>query len=142
MEYSASVWSPHTQKDTNCLERVQRRAARFVTGDYNRTSSVTSMMADLNWETLAERRAKAQVTLLYKITYELVDIPCRVYLTPQQTTSRGHDLRFFLPYCRTVTYKQSFFPTASRLWNQLPAQLVNIPDPEVFKRDLSAHTLL
>lgn len=44
MEYSASVWDPHLKKDKLELERAQRRAARFVTGDSQWSSSVTAMM--------------------------------------------------------------------------------------------------
>ena len=28
------VWDPYTTSDINKLERIQRRAARFITGDY------------------------------------------------------------------------------------------------------------
>ena len=56
MEYASCVWGPHTQRNVNKLEMVQRRAARFVKGDFDRTSSVTSMLADLRWNTLQERR--------------------------------------------------------------------------------------
>ena len=35
LEYSAVVWDPHLQKDIDQLERVQRRSARFITGDYS-----------------------------------------------------------------------------------------------------------
>jgi hypothetical protein len=38
------------------LESVQRRAARYVTKRYHNTSSVTSMLNDLNWNTLENRR--------------------------------------------------------------------------------------
>jgi hypothetical protein len=30
MEYGAIVWDPYTTVDTNKLERIHRRAARFV----------------------------------------------------------------------------------------------------------------
>ena len=36
LEYCSSVWDPYHQTDKATLERVQRRAARFVTGDYKR----------------------------------------------------------------------------------------------------------
>ena len=52
MEYASCVWDPYTTSNTRKLEMVQRRAARFVKGDYGRTSSVTSMMNELGWETL------------------------------------------------------------------------------------------
>ena len=36
------------------IERTQRQAARFVTsGNYSRYASVTQMLTDLNWPTLA-----------------------------------------------------------------------------------------
>ena len=37
LEYSSSVWDPHTQANIQKLEGVQRRAARFVTGNHNPT---------------------------------------------------------------------------------------------------------
>ena len=35
LEYSAVIWDPHLQKDIDQLERVQRRSASFITGDYS-----------------------------------------------------------------------------------------------------------
>ena len=50
LEYASTVWSPHTATDTK-LEAVQHRSARWATRDYQRTSSVTQMIKDLNWRT-------------------------------------------------------------------------------------------
>ena len=49
LEYSSSVWDPHSQDLINKLERVQRRAARFVVNDYSRHSSVSVMLNQLDW---------------------------------------------------------------------------------------------
>ena len=38
---SSSAWDPHTDRNTKKLEAVQRRAARFVTGDYLQAVSPT-----------------------------------------------------------------------------------------------------
>ena len=35
IEYACIIWEPVTQKNIRELEMVQRRAARFVTGDYS-----------------------------------------------------------------------------------------------------------
>jgi len=45
----AIVWDPYTTSDINKLERIQRRAARFITGDYKtrEEGSVTKMLNDL-----------------------------------------------------------------------------------------------
>jgi hypothetical protein len=56
LEYCSSVWSPHTQKQKNNIEKVQRRAARYVTNRYHNTSSVTSMIDHLQWKSLETRR--------------------------------------------------------------------------------------
>ena len=79
LEYAAIVWSPHTATDSTKFEAVQRRAARWATHDYQRTSSVTQMIKDLNWRSLEQRRIDSRLILMYKITYDLV-----AYL--QQTT--------------------------------------------------------
>ena len=47
------VWAPHTKCDTEKLEAVQRRAERFVMSDFNRTSSVTEILHNLNWNILS-----------------------------------------------------------------------------------------
>jgi len=38
LEHAATAWDPYTAKDIQQLERVQRRAARFVKKDYRHTS--------------------------------------------------------------------------------------------------------
>ena len=53
---------------------VQRRAARYITGRYHKTSSVTDMIGDLKLETLEERRTKTYLLMMYKITNGHVDI--------------------------------------------------------------------
>ena len=75
LEYASTVWSPHTDLDINKLDSVQRRAARWVTRDYQYTSSVSSMLQDLNWRTLDQRRIDSRLVLLYNVTYDLVAIP-------------------------------------------------------------------
>ena len=77
------------------IEMVQRRAARVVTNRYRNTSSVTSMNEHLEWESLEARRAKHQLTMLFKIIQVLVDTPANEYLTPASNRTRSqHSLKF------------------------------------------------
>ena len=66
LEYCAAVWDPHTNDLIYQLEAVQRRAARFVKNDYDRQSSVTTMMKELDWGTLADRRKIARLAVSTK----------------------------------------------------------------------------
>ena len=141
LEYACIIWDPVTQKNIREVEMVQRRAARFVTGDYRTTSSVSKMLDQLQWTTLQERRKRAKVIMLYRIVHHLVAIPSDTYLLPRgvSSTTRGHDTRFLLPYSRTQSHQQSFFPSAIRLWNDLPSSAVNASTVEGFKDSL--HTI-
>ena len=75
LEYCSPVWSPHHQNQVHKVEMVQRRAARFTTNRYRNTSSVSSMLDHLQWESLEARRSKIQLTLFYKVVHDLVVIP-------------------------------------------------------------------
>ena len=47
LEYGSSVWDPHADKLQEELEKVQNRAARFVTRNYvYETGSMTMMTVD------------------------------------------------------------------------------------------------
>jgi hypothetical protein len=58
MEYASSVWDPTNRKKIGNLEKVQKRAARFVFNNYkDRTPGcVTKMVESLKCEKLEERR--------------------------------------------------------------------------------------
>ena len=67
VEYAASVWDPHTKDQISSIEKIQRRAARVVSNDHRKTSSVSKMLKELDWPTLENRRKAARLTTLYKI---------------------------------------------------------------------------
>ena len=67
LEYAATAWDPYHLNNINSLEMVQRRSARFFTGNYNRTpGTVTGILSDLQWPTLQRRRQDARPYLLYR----------------------------------------------------------------------------
>ena len=56
LEYSSSVWDPYFKQDISAIEKVQRKGARFVTGNYSHRDSVSSMLDTLQWPPLQDRR--------------------------------------------------------------------------------------
>ena len=138
IEYCSSVWNPHTQELKHRLEMVQRRAARYTTNRYRNTSSVTSMLEHLQWETLESRRTKADITMLYKIVNDLVDIPASNLLTPSSTRTRSNHSQKFRHFSPSSDiFKFSYFPRTVRLWNTLPATVAEAPSLVSFKKELS-----
>ena len=75
LEYCSTVWDPYYQQEYTTVEKVQRRAARWVTGRYHNKSSVSDMIHYLGWRGLEQRRVDSRLCMLYKIRYDLVDIP-------------------------------------------------------------------
>ena len=133
IEYCSTVWSPHTNGYVSKVEMVQRRAARYVTNMYRNTSSVTSMLDHLDWESLEARRAKTQLTMLFKIK------PLRVedYLVPASTRTRSqHSLKFIQIPISSDYYKFSFFPRTICRWKTLLANVAEAPSLLSFKREL------
>ena len=67
LDYGSSVWDPPGVVLQEELESVQKRAARFVTGNYDyETGSMTGILGQLKWESLKKRRKDNRLILLYK----------------------------------------------------------------------------
>ena len=116
------------------------RAASFVKGDYDRTSSVTPMLNDLGWETLHQRRQQAKVVMLYRIVHGLVAVPPTPFLIQAAVTERrGQEI--LVPRLTVNTHKYSFIPSTIRIWNRLLHQVVSVPSIEAFKLLLQTSTM-
>jgi len=139
LEYASTEWDPHTQACIQQLETVQRRAARFVKGDYNTTSSTSQMITDLGWPSLLQRRQQAKLCMMYRIVHELIEIPLPQNLHLRSSTTRGHNLRFIVPFYCTYYLRHSFFPSSVRLWNTLLEQTASAPSLEAFKERLESN---
>ena len=139
LEYACSVWDPYLNEDINKIEKVQRRAARYVTNKYRNTSSVSNMIDNLNWRSLVDRRTDSRLTMLYKISHDKVAVPRTDRLIPPLRHSRyTHSLSYQIPSCRTQTWQQSFFPRTIKNWNSLPLNVVMSDTTESFKASVSA----
>ena len=108
VEYAATAWDPHTEKcqqDWDGSAKVW--SARYVSGDYNQTSSVTAMLTKLQWSSFASRRLQNRLIMLYRICFDLVDIDWQQYLCKSTSSTRGHGTRFSLP---NLVYQPSVLP--------------------------------
>ena len=130
----------HLKKDIDSLEKIQRRAARFVNNDFKYSSSPTQMMASLGWVPLAERRAKAKVKTVYKANNNILHIPICHFIKNKSSTRKSRDC-FTVPRSNTDVHLYSFYPDAIRLWNKLPLETKESPSLESFTKQLEKVTL-
>ena len=99
------------------------------------------MIADLGWESLAERRAKAKVAMTYEIMNGLVDIP-KTKFTESNCTNTRNQGKFLIPYCRINAYKYSFFLSAARLRIHMPVEIRSQLTITSFRSSLEAMKLV
>ena len=126
LEYCSPVWDLcHIKKYTNNIEKVQRRAARFVFNWYHNMSSPTDMIRQLEWESLEQRRQKARLTMFYKIQHGLVAVHLPAIVTRALRPRPGYPYQYQINYYRTDSYRNSFFPLAIKQWNTFPSPIVS-----------------
>jgi len=134
LEYACTVWDPHYKKDINALDRVQRRAARYVTNRFHNTSSVTEMLNGLGWESLQNRRIKFKLCMAYNAIHNNCAFPIHNYIQFSDSNTRhSHPFSVLIPYARVDVYKFSFIPSFGIHWNTLPVSVVTAPTLDQFK---------
>ena len=110
LEYSGSVWDPSGVGLQNELEKVQNRAARFVTGNYNfETGSMTGILEHLKWESLKKRRRDSRLILLYKGLKGKASIPTDDLIPLVRRCRNDHSMAYQVPIANTDIYKCRFF---------------------------------
>ena len=140
LEYADVLWDGCFQKDADKLELLQHRAGRIVSGAIRGTPTV-NMYRELGWEPLHLRRERHKLILYYKIVHGLTPsfltdlLPPSVGTRTQYNLRNNPDLTGFAS--RTETFKRSFFPSTTHLWNSLPQDVRNAESIYAFKRHLN-----
>ena len=139
LEYASDVWDPHQTGDIAELEKVQRRAARWVMNDYGRLSSVTSMLNQLSWPTLQTRRKLSRLQTLHKVFYQQISLTIPPYYLPTSRSMRQHHpLHYILPHVSTTAHQNSYFSKTINDWNSLPVDLIEVADADIFRTGLQS----
>lgn len=142
LEYGSVVWDPHQMIHKEKLEEVQKRAARFVTGNYIFEHGNTKKnMKKLEWEPLEERRARSKVTTFFKARQKLIEIPLNHLNINVRNRRKFASHNYAVPVSTIDSHLHSFYPSTIRLWNRLPAELHECADTEIFKSKLNKITL-
>ena len=131
LDHGSSVWDPPGVVLQEELESVQKRAARFVTGNYSyETGSMTGILGQLKWESLKKKKKKKRRTdnrliLLHKGLKGKANAPTDDLIPKTRRCRNQHSMAFQTPIANTDIYKGSFFPATIRDWNALPDSLIS-----------------
>ena len=92
LDYCSAVWGCIGNGLSQKLQKLQNRAARIITGSGWDVRSAVQILRVLNWESLADRRAKQLKSLMFKTANNLVPEYLSDKFTSVNTVHR-HNLR-------------------------------------------------
>ena len=130
LEYAAEIWDPHTKNDILKLERVQRKAVRFIYGKYARKDSPSLLMSQNGIQTLQTRRKINRLVLLHNTlaAKNNMVLPSSVCRPTTRRTRHSHEHLLAPIFARTNAHKYGFFPRTVCEWNSLPIHVFESND--------------
>ena len=145
LEYASAVWDPHPKTHVDALEKVQKRAARFVTNNYTYETGNSKINLDrLEWPTLEERRLQTKLTIFQKARLNLIDIPIDEHLAKKTRQSKrlcGDGPTYHQEFSSINGYIYSFYPRTSLLWNKLPSEVRTCENIDNFNSSIHSMNL-
>ena len=124
LEFAVTAWSPWTVADKECLERVQMRAIKMVSGLIS--SDYHERLAELGMETLEERRHRMDMAQVYKI------------VTGEDKVD-AHPLSLKQQRARLEVRRNFFSQRVVESWNKIPTVIKDTKNVSSFKRLYGAH---
>ena len=135
LEYASPVWSPHTKKDIQKLEKVQRHVTKAILG-YQEIDYETRLCL-LGLDYLEDRRKIKDLTTCYKYMNGFIDVDRHHFSPSHFLRTRSHnDSKLQVHFCRTNYFLFSFFNRVVTSWNSLPNFVVSAQNPNLFKKHL------
>ena len=128
--YASQAWCPQSVKLIEDIEKVQRRATKYILNlGFATNVSYTARLLQLDLLPVSYWHEYLDLVFLYKIinnhTYiDKSDLP--IIAGSGITRNKSNNLiRFVIPYAKTVTYQSSYFIRSCKSWNVLSSDLRN-----------------
>jgi ribonuclease P/MRP protein subunit RPP40 len=136
------AWAPWYESDKECLEKVQRRALRMISG--LKATSYEEKLKELGISTLEERRRYLDMLQTYKVLTGKVNVDRATWFdmasSGQRATRQEADPLNIRPKAaRLEVRRQFFFQRVVEDWNGIPEQVKSAVSVIGFKAGLKKH---
>ena len=126
--YATQVWSPQSIELMKSIERVQRRATKYILMlPFQTEWSYQDRLIQCNLLPISYWHEMMDLAFLYKATK--IDIDRSILPTIRRCARETRSCHasnatiYTTKRCRTLTYQRSFFIRTSRIWNSLPTYI-------------------
>lgn len=139
-DYADIIWDNCTETLCNSLEKLHLEGIRIVLGSVKGTSHA-SLYRESGLCCLKERRKRHKLIQFHKMINNLCP-PYLQNLTPPLISTinpypRRKPFERRAPACKTELYKNSFIPSATNLYNELPNEIQSSSSLSLLKKYLS-----
>jgi len=137
LEFSTQAWAPWTEADKACLEKVQQRAVRQVSG--LASTSYEDRLLELNLPSLEERRHQADMCMVHKILQGRGGLNPETWFemagdSARPTRAGADPLNIRVRHGRLDMRRNFFSLRVIEDWNKIPPEVKRLKKSEVFKR--------
>ena len=146
-DHAITIWGYTCYNNLHKIQRLQNRAARIVTGNYDYvTTRGTELVKRLKWMCVTQRRYYFMSILIYKSIHGMAP----AYLCneinlhseiAERTTRSVNDNNVFVPYAHLESFKNSFTHTGTIVWNSLPDFIKTCGTLHSFKANMKLYIM-
>ena len=140
-DYADVVWDNCSAVLSNELENIHLDALRTIIGAVKGTSH-EKLYLESGFTSLQERRKRHKLILFFKLVNGILPVYLNAYIPPLVSDinpfPRRRPSERQVPEFRLETYHDTYFPSTTELWNDLPDTIKEQTSISNFKRKLCA----
>ena len=146
IDYGLTLWGNSSLKNLKVIQRLQNRAARVFSKNYDYNVSGESLVKRLGWMSVSERYKYLSCCLIFKCLFDsnIYNSSDDTFITNYKFTHETHQYKtrnnlhkcLAIPMPRTEYYKRSLSYNGVILWNEIPSSIRNSGTLQTFKLKL------